>query len=80
MTLTDFLLSRITEDEVATVGHLDVYVQRERAECEAKRQIVENAERNRTDLMRRCDLYSWEARVLAAVYADHPDYRQEWKP
>jgi hypothetical protein len=22
----------------------------------------------------------WVLRVLAAAYADHPDYRQEWKP
>lgn len=46
------------------------------AECEAKRRIVEVAERFGT----------WEGgmadvtlRYLALPYADHPDYRDEWK-
>jgi hypothetical protein len=41
------------------------------AECEAKRRIVEWC----SDFMQWPPLYA-----LAAVYADHPDYREEWKP
>lgn len=52
------------------------------AECEAKRQIVEMAWVHLGD-----DDYAWgmeEAKrqilaVLALPYADHPDYREEWK-
>ena len=44
------------------------------AECAAKRAIVEQAERT--------DSGWWESNyiaILAAVYADHPDYQPEWK-
>jgi hypothetical protein len=55
------------------------------AECEAKRRIVERhansgasgcyicaeAEREQVECV--------EQRILAAVYADHPDYREEWR-
>jgi hypothetical protein len=47
------------------------------AECEAKRRIVErevNAA-NQTTYRR---LFTLQDR--AAVYADHPDYREEWRP
>jgi len=46
------------------------------AECEAKRRIVDNPPAD-------WDAHvQWEETVdiLAAVYADHPDYRQEWRP
>jgi hypothetical protein len=49
------------------------------AECEAKRQIVEECAEKK-------DWYenSWGYRVilrlLAVPYADHPDYQQEWRP
>lgn len=97
MTLTEFLLARIAEDEAATVGHLDNYVQRARAECEAKRRIVDAhlAQRAKGKELAE-DLGAtgavlamagiWMAATelsclhLAAVYADHPDYREEWKP
>jgi hypothetical protein len=49
------------------------------AECEAKRRIVAT-----------CTGYEWEStnargydevlELLALPYADHPDYREEWKP
>ena len=45
------------------------------AECEAKRRIVEEADG--------ADAQWWEHRYLLALalpYADHPDYRDEWKP
>lgn len=51
------------------------------AECEAKRRIVETFEGDDADLYDD----SWKgadmcARILATVYADHPDYREEWRP
>jgi hypothetical protein len=84
MTLTDFLLARIAEDEACADGlewddgnpvHQTARVL---AECEAKRQIVEacaevlayDAEALPQDVLR----------FLALPYADHPDYREEWKP
>jgi hypothetical protein len=59
------------------------------AECEAKRRIVENlakCERIRehshaTDYSQgELDAYRSAGYALAAVYADHPDYRPEWRP
>lgn len=110
MTLTEFLLARIAEDEAAALrlcpgrnaanGHwrrgslqdeavraidpLDAdHVLRHDparvlAECEAKRRIVElNATKpgRKTTFRRLLTL-----QTLALPYADHPDYRQEWKP
>lgn len=123
MTLTDFLLARIAEDEAgaraaspgpwriagtdderddedtwpgdvlavdgikaaesfaltdrqqfATAGHIARHdPARVLAECEAKRRIVEL-----------CDGFDEQGRevrqLLALPYADHPDYREEWKP
>ena len=106
LTLTDFLLARIAEDETrardlgadAMMGarwkhhpkdaYDDLqqmglnYSRRVLAECEAKRRIVEQAERLNRD---GCDSqHGIEGdlilRTLAAVYADHPDYRDEWRP
>lgn len=128
VTLTDFLLARIAEDEKAARdrsrtavmpdGNLtergltsrsrrtwQIYsevdnewrasdardVARVLAECEAKRRIIEmhpqtrqygechtlsEAEPRIVDLG--LDLPA-ELLVLASVYADHPDYRQEWR-
>lgn len=81
MTLTDFLLARIAEDEDA----IDLAVEENRywpyrlpssarAECEAKRRIVgscvEESPMEGAHILR----------LLALPYADHPDYREEWKP
>ena len=111
MTLTDFLLARIEDDEktarrptgrvyadddgcVATPedewadgsdrlpNHHNTWAlihdpARVLAECEAKRRIVErevNAA-NRMTYRRLLTLVD-----LASVYADHPDYRDEWRP
>ena len=119
MTITDFLLARIAEDEAvardcaASVGEharLEwiIYEKREidgevvevrrtltpydparvLAECEAKRRIVDEyvARDEDVDLMLGPNVLrqrEWSGlrlavRVLAAVYADHPDYQQEW--
>lgn len=58
------------------------------AECEAKRRIVEDFEVLHADYRVTHDPTTearrLQARIamahLAAVYADHPDYREEWKP
>jgi hypothetical protein len=51
------------------------------AECEAKRRMVKFATSRfqiREGVEEPWD--GWVLRELAAVYADHPDYRNEWKP
>lgn len=51
------------------------------AECEAKRRIVEEATLGAapdTDLWAQV---AWDVlRLLALPYADHADYREEWRP
>jgi hypothetical protein len=87
-TLTDFLLARIAEDE-ATIPSLDCRCgtdgvpevaslpdcpDRIVAECEAKRRIVDLTQHG-------CgDDYERVQRALALPYADHSDYRPEWRP
>jgi hypothetical protein len=93
--LTDFLLARIKEDEAratteATLRDGDPYYVTEAssferhfdparvlAECQAKRRAVGVVRRSfglAQETMAALVLSS-----LAAVYADHPDYRQEWR-
>lgn len=54
------------------------------AECEAKRHILEIAVPTvgvSNDFARGWDVgTSFAVRLLAEVYADHPDYREEWRP
>lgn len=53
------------------------------AECAAKRAIVESLdshERYPDAYPGMVALADWHVRVLAAVHADHPDYRPEWRP
>jgi hypothetical protein len=96
MTLTEFLLARIAEDErvareedfsgpIADEWPWDI--SRALAECETKRRIVEslgshlrNAERYPDAYPGMVALADWHVRVLATVYADHPDYREDWRP
>jgi len=67
MNITEFLEARIAEDELRAnyYGPLAMGTARVLAECAAKRAII---------------IYSPPKTIqyLAAVYADHPDYRQEW--
>jgi hypothetical protein len=105
-TLTEFLLARLAEDEVAArgashhsqlvqdyerdnYGYLWVKTTRVLAEVEAKRRIVRAHEKW-------CDgscgdgepsasypfhqAHYWSLAALAAVYSDHPDYDEAWKP
>lgn len=84
--LTEFLLARLAEDEAVAQRMIDYRPSgyglavpegdydplRVLAEVEAKRRIV----RERND---EGDLQI-VLQHLAAVYSDHPDYDEEWKP
>jgi len=115
MSVTEFLLARIAEDEAAATAAVEfdygvsawcddgdpvnAHIARHDparvlAECQAKRAIIEQAdEASGLDAMvdndravgprdMETDPYVGDVilRHLAGVYADHPDYRQEWKP
>lgn len=81
-TLTEFILKRTAEDSADAmagwrwkslpVGEYERLQARVLAECEAKRRIVEEAP------LWGCGRTM--GKILAAVYADHPDYREEWSP
>lgn len=83
MTLTEFLLARIADDEAMAAPW-----GRWHAECEAKRRIIEKAEAWVAVALEDED---GEAAILAIglqasypflalPYADHKDYRSDWKP
>ena len=115
LTITDFLLARIAEDEELLEREDRVYGgggevwtreahARVLAECEAKRRIVELHSNGGADTFSRgfgedithtrrpacleCGAWgefpvAWPCptlRALAAVYADHEDFREEWRP
>lgn len=85
MTLTEFLLARIAEDEAAPLEWQRVggeagslAARRLLAECEAKRRQIAHLIR-----FMEGDYAPWneeQLQIMATVYADHPDYRDEWKP
>jgi len=116
VTITEFLLARIAEDEaearkayeaippafgayglliLAATDYLTVDPDRVLAECEAKRRIVERAADDGAlydhvfDEVKPLDAEDFTSgavwaldfalRDLASVYADHPDYREEWR-
>lgn len=110
LTLTDFLLARLADDEERARfvwSQVDEYNKAHRyeewrlswhdeydllciepdraiAECEAMRRIVDlhsdidpcDAHDGATLTTVDCDTL----RILALPYADHPDWREEWKP
>ena len=98
MTLTEFLLARIAEDEAAandpewlalkygvdTWGR-EAFSARMLAECQAKRDALSFAGAAQADLERlapepaRVVVLDRFARLLAQPYADHPDFRPEWR-
>ena len=111
MTLTEFLLARIAEDEAMVAdepGHtggkrpwalyaqldagIGVDPRRVLADCEAKRQAVECAWGDHLQIesewgscqgrraLEAANDYPGVIQWLASVYADHPDYREEWRP
>lgn len=92
MNITDFLLARIAEDEAECQDMLKrmsdakdwdhAYAERVLAECAAKRAVV-GIHGIGADP---CDAHDASCQsipcetleALAAVYRDHPDWRQEW--
>lgn len=123
MTLTEFLLARIAEDEASAreaiahenairdvrpdweylytwalmynasgggVGHSfqpgAPTPGRVVAECEAKRRIVQEhtpVDEEPGNWCNDCSSDVWPCPTMAAlasIYADHPDYREEWRP
>jgi len=53
------------------------------AECKAKRRLLERASpeaRTTAQLVAVAALADDALRLLALPYADHPDYREEWRP
>lgn len=87
MTLTEFLLARIAEDEADARGDtLGAVIpqdcwgpDRVLAECEAKRRIVDACQ-NVEQVHAAEFLADRMLAFLALPYADHPDYREEWRP
>lgn len=91
LTLELFLRARIAEDEAGARsglgdGQMDfraIGSRRWLAECEAKRRIVADLEEaGRDQSGRHEEGYGLTTAIkhLAVVYADHPDYREEWRP
>lgn len=97
VTLTEFLLARIAEDEAVaraglvletgagyepvagSEGPISPWQRRLLAECEAKRRIVERCSAVGAGYPSHY-LAQGMLAELAAVYADHPDWREEWRP
>ena len=92
--LTDFLLARIAEDEAWAESEtfpqpFRFEAARVLAECEAKRRIVDRCERDMVaegesasgyDIIAHTDALARDTlEFLALPYADHPDYREEWR-
>lgn len=55
------------------------------AECEAQRRILERATSDEIDEDDMCAVAAFDEAehivcILAELYADHPDYDQEWRP
>lgn len=101
MSITEFLLARIAEDEADAINRVVLRTEDRRSltaydaekmhsECAAKRAIVEAHEAYAQESIESTGIAFVGARVgqqvtgdilraLAAVYADHPLYRDEWK-
>jgi hypothetical protein len=81
MTLAEFLLARIAEDEAAIRAEYarpELDARRGLAECEAKRRIVERCIRlSKSPRARDHEVAQDFLTDLAIAYADHPDYRDQ---
>ena len=77
--LAAFLKARLDEDdqraERGSPSRYDNTVSRAHREVEAKRKILAEHERATPSAQLRYALL-----LLAAVYSDHPDYDEDWKP
>lgn len=94
MNLTDFLLARIAEDEELLGlfynlgGKAELLPERWKAECQAKRRIVQDLEGRLQDEASDPEdkRLVWAASVaretlwsMAFPYSDRPDFREEWR-
>lgn len=90
MTLTEFLLARIADDEEDVAddepwdggmcqANVGVHYSRDRvlAECEAKRRIVEQV--SDVTWVGSYAVRDFVLGQLVLPYADHPDFREEWR-
>lgn len=89
MDIIDFLEARIAEDETEARRGLEQLGTaaatadlRAFAECKAKRKIIAHHDRIDWDFEPAGDRDYMEKFlfILAEVYADHPDYREDWRP
>lgn len=94
MTLSEFLLERIKEEAdlwaqavdaglVMTVNGQNMvaptgFAERQVAQCAARRKVVQAVEWDHR--VAATDIGRHILRLLAAPYAEHPDYRNEWAP
>ena len=94
MSITEFLEARIAEDErhahklaetdrrpVLSIATTVNHPERVLAECKAKRAIIKHARHLTDDSTAYWGYREYAERnllILAAVYADHPDYLPEW--
>lgn len=90
--LTDFLLARLAEEEAdlpseVAESHYQTWRAADwyKAEVAAKRAIVERHANSAAAGCAICseaareDVVCVEQRILASVYADHPDFQEEWR-
>lgn len=85
MNIVDFLLARIAEDEKRANYYAPALgTDRVLAESAAKCAIIKACRADHEDSIANGDdvleVASEVLYALAAVYADHPDYQQEWAP
>lgn len=93
-TLTEFLLARIADAQADALelgrlrfspGTPHIKAARKRIlQTEAAHRRIVNASRDYSPELSEGDNGEWAfghvLRILAAVYADHPDYLPEWRP
>ena len=81
--IAELMIGGGAEEERSTALHIARHdPTRVLRECEAKRRIVENAPFTWDDGSNRsAGIEHWRltCRILAAVYADHPDYDEAWR-
>ena len=92
MTLAEFLLARIAEDEARAVAAMPTGARRNGkatqrrvlAECEAKRRIIDECTGGLKYDVSCGEGHWWNFKnilgILALPYANHPDCLPEWKP
>jgi hypothetical protein len=91
ITLTDFLLARIAEDRTWARQRRDEDFRKHRISAHRPHLAPDDAERVLAQcsawlrIVEACSaadgaLGDGVLRALASVYADHPDWREEWRP